>query len=174
RAVAAQRLPSFSLGVDWIVTGDAAAEDVQGSGRDAVIVGAGLSVPLWQRSYADEARAAELEAAARRDDRRALAHRVRAALTGTLARLRDARRRAVLHEGTLAPQAEAALDSVLGAFTVGRAAVADVLLAERDLLEIRLGRGAARADHARAWARLEELVARPVAGRAGAEEPEGR
>ena len=71
-------------------------------------------------------------------------------------------RRTALYRGTLVPQAESAYDSVLGAYTVGRGTVAQALLAQRDLLELRVELDRARADHGRAWARLEEIAGREV------------
>jgi outer membrane protein TolC len=79
-----------------------------------------------------------------------------------LANLRDALRRVQLYRGTLVPQAQSAYESVLGAYTVGRGSVAQALLAQRDLLELRIELERARADYARTWARLEELVGREL------------
>lgn len=162
RAEGAERFPSFTVGADWIITGDAAMPGVEGSGRDAVIVGAGIRIPLWQGSYSDSIEAAEAESRAHRADQRSLVDRAEAELASTLANLRDATRRVDLYRVTLVPQAETAYESVLGSYTVGRATVAQVLLSQRDLLELRIELARARADHARTWARLEELVGREL------------
>lgn len=158
RAEGAERFPSFTVGADWIITGDAAMPGVEGSGRDAVIVGAGIRLPLWQGSYSDSIEAAEAESRAHRAERRSLVDRAEAEVTSTLANLRDATRRVELYRVTLVPQAETAYESVLGSYTVGRGTVAQALLSQRDLLELRIELERARADHARTWARLEELV----------------
>src|SRR5690606_2946179 len=127
---------------------------VADSGKDAVIVGAGIRIPLWQGSYSDSIAAARADARAQRADQRALADRAAAELTTSLSNVEDAVRRAALYRGTLVPQAESAYDSVLGAYTVGRGTVAQTLLAQRDLLELRVELDRARADYERAWARL--------------------
>lgn len=158
RAENAARLPSFTLGADWIITTDTEMPGVQDSGKDAVVVGAGLKVPLWQGSYSDSVEAARADARAHRADQRALIDRAESELTATLADLRDATRRVDLYRVTLVPQAESAYESVLGSYTVGRGTVAQTLLSQRDLLELRIELERARADHARTWARLEELV----------------
>lgn len=162
RAEAADRYPSFTVGADWIITGDAAMPGVADSGKDAVIVGAGIRIPLWQGSYSDSIAAARADARAQRADQRALADRAAAELTTSLSNVEDAVRRAALYRGTLVPQAESAYDSVLGAYTVGRGTVAQTLLAQRDLLELRVELDRARADYERAWARLEEITGREV------------
>ena len=56
RAEAAQRWPSFTVGVDWIVTGEATTASVPDSGRDAVVVGAGLRVRCGRAAIATELR----------------------------------------------------------------------------------------------------------------------
>jgi outer membrane protein TolC len=163
RAEGADRFPSFTLGTDWIITDEAATPGVKDSGQDAVIVGVGIRIPLWQGSYADSVAAAEADSRAQLAEQRALVDRAEAELATTLANLRDAARRVKIYRGTLVPQAEAAYESVLGAYTVGRGTVAQLLLAQRDLLEQRIDLERARADHARTWARLEELVGRELA-----------
>ncbi|MEM7679255.1 MAG: TolC family protein, partial [Myxococcota bacterium] len=101
----AERLPSFTFGADWILTDDAPTAGVDGSGRDAVIVGAAIRLPLWQNSYIDSIEAAEAEARAYRAEQQALIDRAEAELTSTLAALKDATRRIELYRATLFPQA---------------------------------------------------------------------
>ncbi len=173
RAESADRLPSFSIGADWILTGEAAAAGVAESGKDAVILGASVRLPLWQGSYDDAVAAAEADARAQRAEQQALIDQAEAELVATLAQLADAARRVRLYRETLVPQAQSTYESVLGAFAVGRAAVAQALLAQRDLLELRIDLERARAEHARTWARLEELTGRELTGRELDEEPPG-
>ena len=52
--------------------------------------------------------------------------------------------------------------SVIGAYQTGESSVASSLLAERALVELRLNLQKLRVDHAIAWARVEEIVGRPV------------
>ena len=162
RAEAAERWPRLTVGVDWLVTGAAPDPSVPDSGQDAVILGAGIRLPLWQGTYADGVAAAEADARAQRAEQQALADRAEAALIASLATLRDTKRRIELYEATLIPQAETAYESVLGAYTVGRGVVSQALRAQEDLLDLRVQFERARAEHARTWARLEELVGRPL------------
>ncbi|MDD9941882.1 MAG: TolC family protein [Myxococcales bacterium] len=160
RAAEAQRFPSFMLGADWIVTGSGGLPGDPDRGKDAVMVGAGLSVPLWQGSYADAASAARAEAQAVRADWRAALDNARAELERAASDVRDSARRAHLYQHALLPQAEAAYASVLGGYSSGRSTVAQTLLAQRDLAELRVGLARARAAHARAWSRLEQVSGR--------------
>jgi cobalt-zinc-cadmium efflux system outer membrane protein len=158
------RAPAFSLGADWIEVGPARMSGVAGSGKDALSVSVGLELPLWQGNYAEDQRAAEATAAAARAEWAAARDRAAAALSVALSRIRDTARRAALHEHTLIPQAEGALESTLGGYTTGDAQLAAILLAERDLLELRLAAVELHAQHALAWAELEAIVGQPVAG----------
>jgi hypothetical protein len=63
-----------------------------------------------------------------------------------------------VYESTLIPQADAAYSSVLGAYATGRGSVAATLLSQSDLLQLRIELEEIRAEHAAAWARLEEVV----------------
>ena len=161
RAEAAARAPSLLAGLDWIVTGKARAP-VPGSGQDAVIVTAGLSLPIWGPSYRDAMGAARAEGEAYRAERDAALQMADARLEAAISAVRDAQRRIDLYRNTLIPQAETTFQSVLGGYQSGRSTVASALLAQRDLLELQLELARNRARHARAWAVLEAVVGRKV------------
>ncbi len=154
----ADAYPRFTLGADWIITGEASTPNMPESGKDAVIVGGGMTLPLWQGSYDDSSAAAEAEARAARAKGRSLQDLAVAQLEAALTSVREAARRASLFETTLVPQAEAAYASVLGAYVGGRASVAATLLAQKDLLELRIEQERLRAEFAIGWAELEDVV----------------
>jgi outer membrane protein TolC len=160
----ADRLPSFSVGADWIVTGDARMPDVKDSGKDAVMIGAGVRIPLWQGSYAESEVSARAMARAQRADERAVLERAVSEFKTTLSQVRDAIRRVKLYEETLIPLAKSTCDALIGAYTVGRGTIAELIAAQRDLLELRIEHEKARADYARAWAKLEELTGQELQG----------
>ena len=170
RAEAADRAPSLLAGLDWIVTGKAPTALGQ-SGQDAVIVTAGLSVPLWGRNYRDAMGAARAEGAAHLADRDAALYAADAQLEAAMSAVRDAQRRIDLYRNTLIPQAETTFQSVLGGYQSGRSTVASALLAQKDLLELQLELAVSRAHHARAWAVLETVVGRPVMPTERGEQP---
>jgi outer membrane protein TolC len=151
----ADRMPGFALGIEWMrMPGP--------MGESGIIPSVGISLPIWQGSYGESIRAAEAEAAAQTAEGLAASQRAQAELEEALAMVRDSYRRVELNENTLLPQAEAAYASVLGAYATSRSTVAASLLAQRELLEIRVGLEQARAEHAAAWARLEQVVGRRV------------
>jgi outer membrane protein, heavy metal efflux system len=158
----ASRFPSFNLGLDWIETGPASIAGLSDSGKDAVIIGLAVQIPLWQGSYTDAVEAFQSETRAHRADGQAAHDKAVAKFYNILSDLRDALRRIDLYRSTLVPQAESVFESVLGVYTSGSGNVASILLAQRDLLELRAQLIGARADFARAWARLENTVGHSI------------
>jgi outer membrane protein, heavy metal efflux system len=158
----ADRYPGFNVGLDWIITGEATMANVDDSGDDALVFGVGVKVPLWQGSYRDSVDAARAEARAQRSTRQAARDRAAAMTETELAAIREAARRVRLYRRTLVPQAESAYSSVLGSYVSGRATVAASLIAQEDLLDLRVELDRARAELASAWARLERVVGGPV------------
>ncbi len=157
RSEQAGRLPGFAVGVEWMrMPGE--------MGTSAVVPNIGISLPLWQGSYLDGIRAAEAEASAQRAEGEGAVLRAQAAFAEALAQVRDSRRRVALNAHTLLPQAEAAYASVLGAYASSRSSIAASVLAQRELLDVRLDLARARAEHAVAWARLEQVVGRSIEG----------
>jgi outer membrane protein TolC len=158
RASAGQRLPDFTVGADWIVTGPARMDGVTDSGKDAVALGVGLKVPLWQGTYGHDVAAARRTEESLRARRQARDDELQAAVDATAARVRDSARRVQLVEQTLLPQAQSAYEAVLGEYAVGRAQVSQTLLAQRDLLDLAVDGVVAQADHQMQWARLTSLT----------------
>lgn len=161
----ADGLPGLTLGLDWIETGEARMPGPD-SGTDPLIVSVGMSVPLWRGSYREAEEAALADAEAFRADRRAAVDAAIERLESALSAVRDSRRRVELHRDTLIPQGVSTYESVIGAYAVGRGGIAALLLAQRDLLELREMLAVTRAAHATAWARLDAVV-----GRAAEREP---
>lgn len=166
RAAKGQRAPSFGVGLDWIVTGEALDPNTPGSGQDAVIGVVALQVPIWLRAYKDAEREARAQGAMYRAWKRAARDRALAELEQVLADLRDSVRRVRLYQTTLVPQAETTYSSTLDGYQSGRASLAEVLMAEKDLLELQLGLYEAHADYGTFWAELERVVGQPVPARA--------
>ena len=158
RAAAGQRLPDVTVGADWIATGPARMDGVSDSGKDAVMVGLGLKVPLWQGTYGHDVAAAHRMEESLRARRRAEEDQLQAAVETAVVRVRDSARRVELVEQTLLPQAQASYEAVLGEYAVGRAQVSQTLLAQRDLLDLAVERVVAQANHRMQWARLTSLT----------------
>ena len=163
REARADRAPSFGIGVDWIITGESPSMPAPpDSGKDAVAVALSVKVPLWARAYRaaeDEARARSAALRARAIDAR---NGVAAAVREQAARVSDDVRRVRVYETTLVPQAETTFESVLSSYAAGRSSVAELLLAERELIGLQDELYAAEADYGTHIAQLESVVGRAV------------
>ena len=159
-ATAARRagMPGFTLGVDWIQVGDARVDGVPDSGKDAVVAKVGVSLPLWRGKHDGAADAAEATARAVQADRRAQEQILAAQTTVAEVALRDAQRRRDLHLNELLPRARQAHDTVLAAYRAEGAGFAEVLVAQRTLLELENSLLAARRDLLVAEADLDEAA----------------
>jgi outer membrane protein TolC len=134
------------------------------SGKDPVMVSATIKIPLYQRSIRAGERENEARAASLRARRVAAQQRAVADVDRTLSDLREAERRARLFTTTLVPQAETGYESALVSYQAGRSSLAEVLLAERDLIQLRHDLHHAQAEFGTKWAQLERVVGRELGG----------
>lgn len=153
-----QRKPEFTLGVDYIQTGDAQVAGTSGSGDDPLLLSLSVSVPVWSSSL----RAAEQEA---RHLVRAERQRVESARASLRAEVEeqsfqmvDAARRLALYRDSLIPRATEALELSLSSYRTGGATVLDLIDSERVLLEFELSFWSACHDYLLGEARLEALM----------------
>ncbi len=162
RASRADRYPSVGVGVDWIITGQALDPTMTDSGKDALIGMAALRVPLSVGAYAAGENEARAKGRMYRARALALRNHAVAEFERVMAELRDAERRLTLYETTMIPMAETSFRAVQASYQSGGASVAEILMAEREVLDLQLETLRARVAAATAWAALEELVGRPV------------
>ncbi len=169
-AEAADRYPRFMLGANLIGIGEASMPGVSGSGDDALVVSAGVSVPLWFSSYDDGEASARAASRAQRALGEQGQRQAEASVAASLSSLRDSYRRMQLYEKTLIPQAQVTFEAVLGGYQVKTSSVAAVILAQRDLIDLQLEDASARAAHAKGLAQLEYLVGRSLVLKGSADE----
>jgi outer membrane protein TolC len=165
RSERGKRFPGLGLGVSWIETGPSTIDpSMPDSGKDPVMVSATIKIPLYQRSIRAGERENEARAASLRARRVAAQQRAVADVDRTLSDLREAERRARLFTTTLVPQAETGYESALVSYQAGRSSLAEVLLAERDLIQLRHDLHHAQAEFGTKWAQLERVVGRELGG----------
>ncbi|MCB9847544.1 MAG: TolC family protein [Phycisphaeraceae bacterium] len=154
--------PEFTVGLDYIVTGEARTAGVTGSGDDPVLLSFGLTLPLWRDKYDAGVRESIAERLAVTHDRSDTANRIAAAIQRVYFEHTDADRRAALYERTLIPKAEESLRASLAGFRAGETGFLDLLDTERTLLEFTIALERAKADRGIALARLAGLVGAPI------------
>lgn len=156
--------PEFTVGLDYIFTGEAMNSSINESGDDPVILNVGFSVPLWREKYEAGVRETVARRLALGHEHADRLNQLSAEIHRAAFEYEDAQRRIELYENTLIPKADESLRASLGAFRTGEASFLDLLDTERTLLEFRLMTERARADRAIALAKLETLTGGTVPG----------
>ena len=166
-----RHLPDLALAAGWGLVGSRRDEvgrlnPPPGNGEDTFHVSVGVSIPLQRAKYdAGRRRVGANRAAAEEAHRSALAN-VDAGVRAIVSRIKALGERIVLAEGTLLPQAEAALGSTEEAYATGAVGVLELLDDERMLLDVHLAIAGLEADYMKALANMERIIGTPfpVAG----------
>lgn len=155
--------PDLALSLKTIVTGDAEFGDPPDSGRDPVIAGFSINIPLFRDRRHGAMAEKQQGIRAAKDQRQQKRRDLDAAIDQGLYRYRDALRRQALYQESIIPKVRQELEVGLQAFQDGRQSVFALLDAEKNLLEFELSQRRALADQALEVARLEELVGSTLA-----------
>ncbi len=155
-------LPDVTLGLDYIVTDEAANSAVSESGDDPVMLSLGVTIPIWREKYDAGVREAIARRLVAANDRADQANQLVAGVERTWFEHTDADRRVRLFERTLIPKAEESLRASLAGFRAGGTNFLDLLDAERTLLEFAVAAERARADRGKSLAQLNTLVGAQV------------
>jgi outer membrane protein TolC len=151
--------PDFTVGAAYT---DVRRDDLTPTmtGRDALNVSVGVSIPLWrgkQTARLEEAQVERRRAEMELEDFRL---RVRTDVRDYSERLRRLQDQLTLLDNRLLPQAEASLDATLSAYKAGRTDFLDLLDAERTLFQLRLDYEDTHARVLQTAARLEHALGR--------------
>lgn len=157
-----RRFPKIGFGADWTIIQPTRIAGQNTSGEDAIALMANLHLPMWQKKYGERIRLAKAQSRAQLARSRELLVEEKEELNATLSQVKNNARQIRLYSTSLVPQAESVYESVLGGYTVGKGSVAQALLAQHDLLQLRIELEQSRAQYARNWARLEMLVGRSL------------
>lgn len=150
--------PDFTLGLDYIATGEAINPDINESGDDPLIASVSINLPIWREKYEAGVREAVAERYANIRSRRDLENDLTSSIQQALFDYRTAERKIVLYRDALLPKAQQTLEATLGAYSSGAATFLDLLEAQRDLLDFEIMHIRALTSRARQLARLDQLV----------------
>ena len=157
--------PDITAGLSYMSTGSAVMSGLDESGKDPILATLSINIPLWWNAY----RAGEREKVSHlRQARMALEDRSReleSEVELVVYSLQDARRKINLYGDSLVPQARQSMEATRASFKTGDADILALLDAERTLLQFRLERERAVADHLQNVAKLEMLVGKRMTGR---------
>jgi len=153
--------PDVMLGVDYIVT-DRALMPTPDNGKDPVIAGFSINLPIWEGKYRAGVREAEARFQAALQQRTDRANTLSADLKLALFKYQDAARKIALYRDALIPKADQTVKATQRAFEAGKSDFLALIDAERVLLEFQLTYERALADHAQRLAELEMLLGRSL------------
>jgi cobalt-zinc-cadmium efflux system outer membrane protein len=125
-------------------------------------LGVGLSIPLWFGKYRAMRQEADAKLSAAEYSRRDTANRLGTEAKMALFGLRDADRKAGLYRDTIIPRAEESLAAAHAAYKTGKLKFAELLDAQRVLLQFQLELARAQANRAQRLAEVEMLVGREL------------
>jgi len=160
-----QGYPRFSLGLNYIFTGDARSSGVPDSGVDAFMASFGLSLPLWRGKYDSASREAVSRYHTALASRGENTNILQAALERSLYKFRNAARKVELYRTTLIPKGRQSLGALRAAYEAGESRYLDLVDAERLLLEFELSKIRGGADLLIQEAAIERVVAGPLVPR---------
>ncbi len=152
--------PDITVALDRIDTGPARMPGTADSGKDPIMIGVRLNLPIWRNRYTAEVRETAARLHAIQDQRRDLARTLVADAHLALYRFRDAERKINLYGETLIPKAKQSLAVARQGFQAGKSSFLDLLDGERSLLELELALEKAKVDRVREAAKLEEILGR--------------
>jgi len=155
-------LPDFTVGVDYIATGEARMPGVDDSGDNALSAMVGITLPIWRSKYdagVREADAAIRQQQYKRDQQLNAFH---ADTVTALFKLRDAERQMDLYQNTLLPKANESLAATQRSYSAGSAPFADLIDSQRVLLDFELSYARSITDHNQARTVLEKLTGQPL------------
>ena len=154
--------PGLTLGLDYIMTGDAIMAGVDDSGKDPIIARLAINVPLWSGKSTARRLAETSRLQAATYDRSRMSLDLAQQLEKVLFQVRDSGRSWHLYHENLLPRARQILSSSISDYETGRATFDEVIGARESLLALELARLRAAVDQSLALNDLEALLGAPV------------
>ncbi len=154
--------PDFSIGVDYMITGDARMPGVSDSGKDPVAAMLSLRLPIWFKKNKAGVKEANNRYRAVVNQKKEVENNLLARLEMVFFKYRDAVRKMALYRETLIPRAQQALEVTRSAFEAGKANFTDFIDSQRMLLAFRLEYEEAVTRRVQRLAELEMLIGKEL------------
>lgn len=150
--------PNFTLGLDYIETGDALNPLSDESGKDPWIASVGINIPLWfgkNKAKKNEAKARKKSVEYLLIDKE---NQLTAMAENIIFQHDDALRKIQLYRDGLVPKAEQSLNASYASYQAGKADFLNVLDAQRQLLNFQLMLDLSKTNLAKRKAELDMLT----------------
>lgn len=152
------RLPDFTLGVDYTQVNRNIFVNPPDNGHDAVLGSISVNVPIWFGKLNAEEREARKNLAASREAQQNVANNVEADVRDAWFQATTAGDQVELYRQNLLPQAQQTYDASRASYEAAKTSLIDFLDTERSLLNFRLGVITSETDLAKALAMLERAI----------------
>ena len=152
------RLPDFTVGVDYTQVNPNIFSSPPDNGHDAVVGSISVNVPIWFGKLNAEEREARKNLAASREAQQNLTNNVEADVRDAWFQAATARDQVELYRQNLLPQAEQTYEASRAGYETARTSLIDFLDTGRSLLNFRLGLITSETDLAKALAMLERSI----------------
>jgi len=154
--------PDITLGVDYILTGDARMPGVTDSGKDPLIAMLTVNLPLWWGKNKAAVNEAQAKYQSALKQQQSIENDLLSRLEMVLYQFREARRKMSLYNEALLPRAQQSLNVTQSAFEAGKVDFLNLIDAHRTYLEFELSLARATTNYAQRLAELEMLVGREI------------
>ncbi|MFN1834254.1 TolC family protein [Balneola sp. MJW-20] len=150
--------PDIMLGFDYIFTGESDLPNVANSGEDAIMVMAGLKVPIFGRKNRSGVRQAEQKVQEAEYRRQSMENVLETSLESSLSDYDDAISRYELYDQTQIQRIGQAIEIMMEAYASDRADFEEILRMQRKQLDYQLRRLQAKTDQYTAAAYIAYLI----------------
>lgn len=155
--------PDFSIGLDYMLTGDARMPGVANSGKDPLAAMVSVNIPIHFKKIKASIREAGYRKNAALKNKEDRQNRLLAKLETVFYRFRDSGRQLLLYKDGLLPRAKQALEVTHAAFESGKMDFMNLIDSQRMLLGFQLAYERALATHHQRLAQLEKMVGKELA-----------
>ncbi len=150
--------PDFNFSIKTILTGSAEYGDPPDSGKDPIIAGLNVNLPIFytrrQAGVAAQVATIEMAQSSQQQQLRLLTTHIEQELFA----YREAERKLLMYRDDLLPKVKQQLEVAVNGFQSGETTILELIDAEKNLLRFSLSKDRALADRALAVARLESQV----------------
>ncbi len=151
--------PDFNFSLKTIFTGSAEFGAPTDSGKDPVIAGLTVNLPIFRDRRHGKVAEQEAAISSAQSFRQQQARKLAAEIEQSLYSYREAGRRISLYRDDLLPKTRQQLEVAINGFQSGQVSILELIDAEQNLLNFELAENRAIADRALAVARLESRAA---------------
>ena len=151
-------LPGFTIGANYISTDDALNPQTPESGKDPIIIGGGVSVPLWFGKNKARIRYAQEGKTSAQQKEVSVANQIAVNLRKAYFRMENAQRLVILYRDHLIPQAEQSMQIAEEWNRNRQGSVSEVLEVQSVWLNFNLAWLRARIDYAQFYSQLERIT----------------